>query len=552
MLEGNLLSISVHEAIQLPVMESAKLLAGTEGIHNQIKWVTIVEVIEDINRFQEGEFLITTGYGLTEDSLHFLRLLAMNRLSGVAIYNGFYLKEIPQTFIEIANENNLPLIELPTEINFSTVTKSILQQILNKQMEMTSFSLETHKQLTNLVLKNDEENKISNTLSGLISSSIFVLNEYDEFSNYIVSHDAIKFSGYEILLGEQSLPFLDFAEKCRLKKHPFEAEWGHYTVHFHPIIANDKYFGCLIVLTEKEQWNEIYITTIEHAATVYAIEFLKEEAVKQTQIRLRGEFLEEIINKNFQSSSIILDRGKNLGYNLSLNQAVLQIKLEDYKGSELFKQHMDLLYNHSLRVMDQKNRQFIIRTRLDGLIILTEVREEKKKSFKQDSLEIARDILWRWKERHSDIPIIIGVGKTYANVNQLSDSANEAKYAVDFSGLLLEKKDLVHYEDLATFHLLFQMREMGISLKDFYEEQLGALLKKSKQGMDYIHTLEVYFKNNLNLQTTAAHLFIHRHTLKYRLNKVESISGFNLQSADERLKLQLAIAAYKLEEFYKG
>lgn len=550
-MEGKGLSISVHEAIQLPVMDSAQLLAGFEGIHNQIKWVTIVEVIEDINRFQEGEFLITTGYGLNKDSLHFQRLLAMNKLSGVAIYSGFYLKEIPQIFMDIANENNLPLIELPTDINFSTVTKSILQQILNKQMEMTSFSLETHKQLTNLVLKNDEENKITNTLSRLIDSSIFVLNEYDEFTYHILRHDSLTFSNDEILHEELSLPFLDFAEKCRLKRRPFEAEWGQFNVHFHPIIANDKYFGCLIVLTGKEEWKEIYLTTIEHAATVYAIESLKEEAVKQTQIRLRGEFLEEIINKNFQSSSIILDRGKNLGYNLSLNQAVLQIKLEDYKGSEIFKQHMELLYNHSLRIMDRKKRQFIIRTRLDGLIILTEVCKEKKKSFKQDSLDIARDILFKWKERHPEIPIIIGVGKTYSNINQLSESANEAKYAVELSGLLLEKKELVHYEDLATFHLLFQMREMGISLKQFYEELIGPLLPSNRQGIDYIQTLDVYFKNNLNLQTTAANLFIHRHTLKYRLNKIESLSGFNLTSADERLKLQLAIAAYKLEEFYR-
>lgn len=404
------MSISVQEAIHLPALNTAKLLAGEKGIHNQIKWVTIVEVIEDIERFQDGEFLITTGYGLAEDSRQFQRLLAMNKLSGVAIYNGFYLKEIPALFLEIANSHQLPLIELPTDLNFSTVTKSILQQILNRQM-------------------------------------------------------------------------------------------------------------------------------------------VEEE--KQTEIRQQEEFLEDIINKNYHSLSLILDRGKKLGFNLSLPQAVFQIRLANHTKGELFEKQMELLSLHSSKVIAKRKRQFMMRTRLDELIILSEVKLEKKKSLKQDCMELAKEILENWKQAHPGIPILIGIGKTYANVAQLSESANEAKHAVDLSGLLFTRKDIVHYEDLATFHLLLQMKEMGISLKPFYEEQIGELIKRSNQGMDLLGTLEAYFNHNLNHQSTAASLFIHRHTLKYRLQQIEQKSGVNLNSADERLTLQLAIAAYKMEEHFK-
>lgn len=407
--EGRIVSISVQEAISLPVMVSAKLLAGNQGLKNQIKWVTIVEVIEDISRFQDGEFLITTGYGLHDDSSQFQKLLASKKLSGVAIYSGFYLNEIPEAFIDIANHHRLPLIELPTDINFSTITKGILQQILNKQM--------------------------------------------------------------------------------------------------------------------------------------------KEES-RQTKRRLQGEFLEEIINKNFHSSSIILNRGKELGYNLTLNQAVLQIKLGECQENTHLSQLSDLLYDDVTQFMNRKNRQFILRNRLDGLILLSEIRAEKK-SHRQDSVELAKDILDLWKEKMPENKIIIGIGKTYSNVNQLSESAHGAKYAVDLAGLLLSKKEIVHFDDLATFHLLIQMKEMGLSLQTFYEEQIGELLLKRKQGIDLIQTLEAYFLNNLNLQSTAAFLFIHRHTLKYRLNQIEQRTGFNLNSADERLTLQLAIAAYRLEKYFE-
>ncbi|MDQ6596694.1 PucR family transcriptional regulator [Bacillus salipaludis] len=133
------MAIRIHEALQLPIMQQTKLIAGKNGLQNWVKWVTIVEVIEDINRLQEGEFLITTGFGLGEDEekqSEFKRLLALGKLSGVALYTGLYLKEIPQSFISIADQHALPLIEIPANINFSMITKELLEQIVNKQREI--------------------------------------------------------------------------------------------------------------------------------------------------------------------------------------------------------------------------------------------------------------------------------------------------------------------------------------------------------------------------------------------------------------------------------
>ncbi|MFC9600239.1 PucR family transcriptional regulator ligand-binding domain-containing protein [Peribacillus butanolivorans] len=78
------MAIRIYEALQLPIMKQTKLTAEKKGLQNWIKWVTIVEVIEDIYRLQDGEFLITTGFGLgenTEKRKEFEKLLsAHNRL----------------------------------------------------------------------------------------------------------------------------------------------------------------------------------------------------------------------------------------------------------------------------------------------------------------------------------------------------------------------------------------------------------------------------------------------------------------------------------------
>ena len=114
------MTITIREALQLPDMVQTRLIAGAGGLDNPIRWVTIVEVLEDTSRLQEGEFLITTGFGLTGNPMRlssFIPSLAKQKLSGVAIHTGFYLREIPEAFIEMANRHQLPLIEIPTEIN---------------------------------------------------------------------------------------------------------------------------------------------------------------------------------------------------------------------------------------------------------------------------------------------------------------------------------------------------------------------------------------------------------------------------------------------------
>ncbi len=67
--------------------------------------------------------------------------------------------------------------------------------------------------------------------------------------------------------------------------------------------------------------------------------------------------------------------------------------------------------------------------------------------------------------------------------------------------------------------------------------------------MDLITTLEAYLYFNQNIKNTAEDLYIHRHTLKYRLGQIEKKTGANLSSFEDCTKLYLAILAYKLVNY---
>jgi len=143
-------------------------------------------------------------------------------------------------------------------------------------------------------------------------------------------------------------------------------------------------------------------------------------------------------------------------------------------------------------------------------------------------------------------PIVIGIGRTYDHIDRIAESAKEADYAVTLRELLPNLAPVTHYDELGMYHLLLTLREKGVELRDLYEDHLSSFLNGDKRNRELLITLETYLHHNQNMQQTANHLYIHRHTLKYRLIQIEKKTGLCLDSPDDRMKLHLAVLAHKL------
>jgi purine catabolism regulator len=87
--------------------------------------------------------------------------------------------------------------------------------------------------------------------------------------------------------------------------------------------------------------------------------------------------------------------------------------------------------------------------------------------------------------------------------------------------------------------LLLQI-EHNPELAAFHDVILGNLLAH-ENGRELIHTLEVYFTHHGNLSQAAEALFIHRNTLLYRMERIASITGLDLDDPETRLAVQLAL-----------
>jgi hypothetical protein len=108
--------------------------------------------------------------------------------------------------------------------------------------------------------------------------------------------------------------------------------------------------------------------------------------------------------------------------------------------------------------------------------------------------------------------------------------------------------ELLAFEDTGSYRLLLPaMSEDAGELERFYEETVAPLSAYDDQyETELVATIEAYLENDGNVTPTAEQLFTHRHTVRYRLERVKELCGHDLTSTEGREKLGLGLKAMRV------
>jgi len=111
-----------------------------------------------------------------------------------------------------------------------------------------------------------------------------------------------------------------------------------------------------------------------------------------------------------------------------------------------------------------------------------------------------------------------------------------------------EGRTMLAFEDTGAYRLLLPaMSEDPGELESFYGETLAPLAAYDEQyETELVKTVETYLDNDGNVAQTAASLFTHRHTVRYRLERVKELTGHDIGSSEGREKLSLGLKAMRV------
>ena len=106
----------------------------------------------------------------------------------------------------------------------------------------------------------------------------------------------------------------------------------------------------------------------------------------------------------------------------------------------------------------------------------------------------------------------------------------------------------ITFEETGAYRLLLPaMSEDPAELQRFHDETVAALVAYDDQyETELLRTLETFLEADGNVAKTAERLFTHRHTIRYRLDRVRGLTGLDVGSTDGRERLSLGLKAMRV------
>lgn len=231
------------------------------------------------------------------------------------------------------------------------------------------------------------------------------------------------------------------------------------------------------------------------------------------QQKMKELIFEELIGSE-PISSLVKERLTLLAFNATSPFITLLIQSNNFQAS-------------SQRIIEQLEEQFeknsvlIGHSQLNELFILMA---------KLDKKTLDKKLMKLFMILEKDSSIRIGVGHSVTAINDIQYSYKTAKNALQFSH---QQQQLIYYEDVELLALL--KRNPSTETTRFSTRILNGLNEQ------LCNTLHIYFSYNQNSLVASEKLAIHRHTIAYRLKKIEEITGYNPSLFQDAMLLKSAL-----------
>ena len=242
---------------------------------------------------------------------------------------------------------------------------------------------------------------------------------------------------------------------------------------------------------------------------------------------MRAAFLDELLASEIADEASWIQRGASLGYDLSMPHAAWFVEAHDIpawpKSLDDFIHSMDVSVPYSRR-----NNGILLFWPIDNARSARELKE------------VAANFTDQVTKRAPSAQFIIGIGRPAVAPSEWLRSQQQARESWRL-GKEWRGAPVTYFGDLGLYQLLTSLGSNPESAR-FYRKTLGQLMTHDdNRNAELVDTLEAFFACHGNVSQTSSRLHIHRNTLSYRLERIESIANLDLNDPDARFSLQLAL-----------
>jgi sugar diacid utilization regulator len=285
------------------------------------------------------------------------------------------------------------------------------------------------------------------------------------------------------------------------------------------------------------------------ARTLIAAELARVRAPERASEEAATAFLRAILRREITDRDDLVARGAEVGVGLEAGAAVIVARAHPRAA------HEEGWQRRMLVVAERGGRAAAPGT----LAALVEATDPESPAGPSDevvllvpgadeaAVERATGIVAR--ELEASLPSLrfaIGRSRVATDPVDLHRAAHEALLAANVAEG--DESVVLAFEETGAYRLLLaSMSEHPDELRRFYSETLETVVAYDEQyETDLVATLETFLDANGNVAGTAQRLYTHRHTVRYRLERVRELTGLDVGSSDGREKLSLGLKAMRV------
>ncbi|MGI8460769.1 MAG: PucR family transcriptional regulator ligand-binding domain-containing protein [Solirubrobacterales bacterium] len=503
-----------------------ELAAGHEGAGKPIRWVHISEVDDPTRWLTGGELLLTTGIGLKSATKQrrFVAMLADHGLAGIGLGTGFEHKRLPKAMVDEAAKRELPLFEVPFEMPFIALTERAFTELVNEGYGVLERGLALQERLERLVIDGRGLDAILAAIGSAVGGSALLLDANG------VALSVASPPG----LGARPLDVISAEVEARTgagRIAPFSPEDPSLpSMVLAPLPDGDRPAArtWLAVAKTSGELTDLDRLIARQAAIAVALEIMRDRAVRETERRLAGDVLSEALSGRLDDAEV---RGRLRPFGIGAEAAVLVFELEQPS-----------------RAADE------LEAALDG---------EGVAALVATSSAARKELLCAVVDAGAGDPVglartaraaIARDGATVRAAASRPGSAGAVRHAFHEARCALEATSLANgdapevasHRDLGAFTLLLALQD-DEALRHYSESLLAPIeATDGEYGGELLRSLEAFIEQNGQWERAARELYCHRHTLRYRIRRVEELTGRDLSRAHDRIELWLALRAREL------
>lgn len=494
--------------------EGLQIVGGAAGADNQIRWVHVSELENPTPWLKGGELLLTTGMGLGASIPHqreYLERLVGAGLAGLGLGTGFSFSEVPASLRREADRLEFPVFDVPYDVPFIAITEAVFTQLNREQVEVLQRAIDTQMLLTQSVLREG--------MSGLVSGLARVLDGWA----VVLDLHGLPIAAAPDSAGKRATHLWEQIRVSRPDSPRFSLSLVEQDqrVSAHPIGVVGHVDGVLVLGT-RQALGQYEGIVASHAVSLLAIEFSRTASVASAQRTVRGDFLDALLGGVLPEAEVrsgLARFGFDPGEEIRVMALAGPVPLEERAWAVE-------------DVLSRRTQAFLTGPRDDTLVVILPVAVDPGEVRAEASEKLS-------------VPLTGGVGSAVSPL-EAARGLREAMHSLRVSRL--DGKPIADFASLGTYRLLLTLQDPD-ALRAFVEAVLEPLDGYDReQNGELISSLRAFLEHNARWEPAAAELGVHRHTLRYRMRKVEDLTGRSLEAARDRMELWLALQARELQE----